>query len=232
MDHFVRATSVGLVAALFVLAGCSASSAGPGASPAPGSSSAVTSSVAQAASAAPDASAAPTGGATATCKQLTFGQVQPLLDAPITNVVVTAAGLSGGGQECRFEAADPSANVDVIVVGGDDGTNQYNSDISEFASPAPLPGVGDKAMWDSNDELAGFAALKGDVYCSVGVEAEDVPGVGALMDAADNTNQIGDANYKIISAALASLCNRIYGSGNTTIDLSGLAPGPSVSPAF
>ena len=63
------------------------------------------------------------------------------------------------------------------------------------------------------------------------MDAEDVPGVGALMDAANNTTRIGDANYAIISAAMATVCNRIYGSGTTTIDLSGLAPGPSISPA-
>jgi hypothetical protein len=229
MHRFVRATSVGVIAATFLLAGCSG---GSGGTPAAGSSSAVSSSTAPGGSTAPAGSVAPTGGTTATCKQLTFDAVQPLLDAPITNVEVTAAGLSGGGQECRFEASDPSINVDVIVVGGDDGTTQYNSDVSEFDHPAALPGVGDKAMWDSNDESPAFAAIKGDEYCSVGVEAEDVPGVGAQMDAADNTNQIGDANYLIISTALATVCNRIYGSGNTTVDLSGLAPGPSVSPAF
>jgi len=229
MHRYVRIGTVGLMAAAFTVAGCSggsAASAGSGGTPAAGSSSVAGSSTA------PDASVAPTGGTTATCKQLQFADVQPLLDAPITNVEVTAAGLSGGGQECRFEAADPGVNVDVIVVGGDDGTTQYNSDISEFASPAPLPGVGDKAMWDSNNESAGFAAIKGNEYCSVGVEAEDVPGVGPLMDAANNTNNIGDANYLIITTALATVCNRIYGSGNTTIDLSGLAPGPSVSPAL
>lgn len=230
MHRFVRVTSVGLIAAAFTLAGCSSGSGGSAGTPAAGSSSAVAPSAAP--SLAPGASTAPTGGTTATCKQLVFADVQPLLDSPITNVVVTAAGLSGGGQECRFEAADPSLNVDVIVVGGDDGTTQYNSDISEFDQPAALPGVGDKAMWDSNDESPAFAAIKGDVYCSVGVSAEDVPGVGKLMDDADNTNQIGDANYLIISTALATVCNRIYGSGNTTIDLSGLAPGPSVSPAL
>jgi hypothetical protein len=224
MHRFVRTASVGLIAAAFTLAGCSASAGGSGSTPGAGSSSA------PASSAAPGGSVAPTGGATATCKQLAFTDVQPLLDAPITNVVVTAAGLSGGGQECRFEAADPSLNVDVMVVGGDDGTTEYNGSVAEFASPAPLPGVGDKAMWDSNDESAAFAAIKGDVYCSVGVDAEDVPGVGALMDAANNTIRIGDANYVIISAAEATVCNRIYGSGNTTIDLSGLAPGPSVTP--
>jgi hypothetical protein len=223
MHRFARTASVGLIAAVVGLAGCSGGSSAPAAAG---------SSISTSSSTAPDASAVPTGGTTATCKQLTFDQVQPQLKDPITTVVVTAFGLSGTGQECRFESAEASVNVDVTVVGGSDGTAEYNSDVSGFASPAPLPGVGDQAMWDKGDESASFAALKGDVYCSVGVEGEDVPGVGALMDAANNTNNIGDANYLIIATAEATLCNRIYGSGNTTVDLSGLAPGPSVSPAF
>ena len=126
---------VGLIAAVFVLAGCSASCrlrrlAGR-------RDHRARSLIGGQPSAAPDGSVAPTGGTTATCKQLTFDQVQPLLDAPITNVEVTAAGLSGGGQECRFEAADPSANVDVIVVGGDDGTTQYNGDVVGVREPGP-----------------------------------------------------------------------------------------------
>jgi hypothetical protein len=224
MHRFVRTAPVGLIAAALLLAGCSGGSGGSGSSPAAGSSAAPDTSVA------PAGSSAPQGGTSATCKQLTFDQVQPLLKDPVTQVEVSAFGLSGTGQECRFEAADKSENIDVLVAGGSDGTAQYDGDVAEFASPAPLAGVGDKAMWDKGNESAAFAALKGDEYCSVGVEAEDVPGVGALMDAANNTNNIGDANYAIISAALATVCNRIYGSGNTTIDLSGFKPGASVAP--
>ncbi len=221
MHRFVRVAGVGLIAATFTLAGCSGGSTG---TPAAGSSSTDNSSTL------PDASAAPTGGATATCKQLTFDQLQPLLKDPITQVEVKAFGLSGSGQECRFEAADKGVNVDVLVAGGSDGTAQYNSDVSEFASPAPLAGVGDKAMWDSNNKSALFAALKGDVYCSTSVDGENVPGVGALMDAANNTLRIGDKNWQIIANALATVCNRIYGSGNTTVDLSGLSAPPSTAP--
>ena len=75
-----------------------------------------------------------------------------------------------------------------------------------------------------------FAALKGDVYCSTSVDGENVPGVGALMEAANGTLRIGDKNWEIIASALATVCNRIYGSGNTTVDLSGLSTPPSTAP--
>ncbi|HTS15734.1 MAG TPA: hypothetical protein VMH24_08695, partial [Candidatus Sulfotelmatobacter sp.] len=82
----------------------------------------------------------------------------------------------------------------------------------------------------SNDESSDFVALKGTVYCSVDVDPENVPGVGHLMDEVNNTIRIGDANYMILAAADATLCNRIYGNGETTIDLSGLSTPPSIAP--
>ncbi len=219
MHRFARSAGVGLLAAAFIVAGCSGSSGG---SPAAGSSSGP----AAGASVAPDASTGE-GGATASCKQLTSAQVQPLLSDPIKNVTVSPF-LTG--QQCRFDTGDTSESLDVYVLGGSDGQAAYTEDVNGFASPAPLPGIGDKAMWDSNNESSSFAALKGDVYCSVSVSAEDIPGVGALMDAANNTLRIGDANYLVIANALATLCNRIYGSGNTTVDLSGLSAPPSAAP--
>jgi hypothetical protein len=228
MNRLTRSTIVGLIASASIVAGCSSGAAssaasgllgGAGASVAPaGGGDGATGSV------------APTGGQSATCNQLTLAEVQPLLDVPLKAVQVQAFGLDGSGQECRFVGDDPANFVDVLVVGGDAGTQQYQGDIAEFASPAPLAGVGDQATRDANNESAAFAALKGSVYCSVSVEAEDVPGVGALMDAANNTNNIGEANYVIVTNALATVCNRIYGSGSTTIDLSGLKAAASAAP--
>ena len=220
MHRFARGLPAALIATVVVLAGCS----GSGGTPTAVSSNGPISSTA------PDASAVPAGGTTATCTQLTIDEAQPLLNVPLKTVHVTPAGLSGGGQECRFVGADESDYVDVIVIGGSEGPLEYANDVQGFPSPAPLPGVGDKAMWDSNNESSSFAALKGDVYCSVEGEDENVPGVGALMDAANNTLRIGDANWKIIANAMATLCNRIYGSGDTTVDLSGLSAPPSSAP--
>ncbi len=228
MNRFTRSTLMGLIATASIVAGCSsgaAASAATGLSGGPGGSVAPVGGGNGAAG-----SVAPTGGQSATCNQLTLAEVQPLLDVPLKAVQVQAFGLDGSGQECRFVADDPSNNVDVLVVGGDAGTQQYQGDIADFPSPAPLAGVGDQATRDADDESASFAALKGNAYCSVGMEAEDVPGVGALMDAAGNTNNIGEANWLVITNALATLCNRIYGSGNTTIDLSGLKAAASAAP--
>lgn len=228
MNRFTRSTIVGLIASASIVAGCSSGAAASAASGLPGGAGASVAPLGGGDGA--TGSVAPTGGQSATCNQLTLAEVQPLLDVPLKAVQVQAFGLDGSGQECRFVGDDPSNNVDVLVVGGDAGTQQYQGDIADFPSPAPLAGVGDQATRDADDELASFAALKGNVYCSVGMEAEDVPGVGALMEAAGATNNIGKSNWIIVTNAEATICNRIYSSGSTTIDLSGLKAAASAAP--
>lgn len=178
-------------------------------------------SISQAAAA---ASASQGGSGAATCKQLTKAEVQPLQSEPITAVNVTAFGsISDGhsdGQQCTF-MVDGGA-VTVIVVPESDQLVNYAAQLKELAKPVSVPGVGDKAVRDGGDESGAVLSNKGGVTCEVGVSAEFVPGAGALMEAAGATNNIGDSNYAVIAAAAGTLCNRIFGSGNTTPDLSGL----------
>ena len=166
-----------------------------------------------------------------TCNQLTKADVQPLLVDPITTITVTAAGIGGEGQQCVFGTASDGA-VDVLVLSGDLATTGYAQEVQGMTKPVSVPGVGDKAARDTGDDQPD--AIKGDVYCSVGLGADEgVPGVAALQQAAGGTSNIGDPAEAIIAAALGTLCNRIYGSGNTTPDLSGLgapAPGSPTTP--
>jgi len=69
-----------------------------------------------------------------------------------------------------------------------------------------------------------FDALHGDTYCSVSVgDPGDLPGIGALEAANEGSTDIPDSVLDPASAALGTLCNRIFGSGNTTPDLAALA---------
>jgi hypothetical protein len=155
-----------------------------------------------------------------TCNQLTKADVQPLLVDPITTVTVTAAGIDGEGQQCVFGTASDGA-VDVLVLSGDLATTGYAQEVQGMAKPVSVPGVGDKAARDTGDDQPD--SIKGDVFCSVSLGADEgVPGVAALQEAAGGTSNIGEAANGIVAAALGTLCNRIYGSGNTTPDLSGL----------
>ena len=90
-----------------------------------------------------------------------------------------------------------------------------------MTKPVSVPGIGDKAARDTGDDQPD--SIKGDVFCAVSLGADEgVPGVAALQEAVGGTSNIGEAANGIIAAALGTLCNRIYGSGSTTPDLSGL----------
>jgi hypothetical protein len=222
MHRLLSSAPVGLVAVVFAIAGCGG---GTGSAtlqpPAPAVSDAgAASSGGQAASAAPQASPGSAGGTAVTCNQLTKADVQPLLVDPITTVTVTAAGIDGEGQQCVFGTASDGA-VDVLVLSGDLATTGYAQEVQGMAKPVSVPGVGDKAARDTGDDQPD--SIKGDVFCSVSLGADEgVPGVAALQEAAGGTSNIGEAANGIVAAALGTLCNRIYGSGNTTPDLSGL----------
>ena len=222
MHRLLSSAPVGLVAVVFAIAGCGG---GTGSAtlqpPAPAVSDAgAASSGGQAAGAAPQASPGDAGGTAVTCSQLTKADVQPLLVDPITTVTVTAAGIDGEGQQCVFGTASDGA-VDVLVLSGDLATTGYAQEVQGMTKPVSVPGVGDRAARDTGDDQPD--SIKGDVFCSVSLGADEgVPGVAALQEAAGGTSNIGEAANGIVAAALGTLCNRIYGSGNTTPDLSGL----------
>ncbi len=67
-----------------------------------------------------------------------------------------------------------------------------------------------------------LSALKGKTYCSVSPGDGDIPGEGQLEEAAGATADIGNKAYAEIAAAVGTVCNRFFGSGNTTPDLTGL----------
>ena len=229
MQRLLSNASVGLVAVVFAIAGCgggagsAASGTGGTSAPPPtraASDTGGSSSGGQAASAAPQASPGAAGGTSVTCNQLTKADVQPLLVDPITTVKVTAAGIDGEGQQCVFGTASDGA-VDVLVLRGDEATSGYAQEVQGMTTPVNVAGIGDKAARDTGDDQPD--AIKGDVFCSVSLGTDQgVPGVAALEQAAGGTSNIGEQADAIVAAALGTLCNRIYGSGNTTPDLSGL----------
>ena len=64
--------------------------------------------------------------------------------------------------------------------------------------------------------------LKGKTYCSVSPQDGAIPGEAQLEEASGDTAGIGNKAYAEIAAAIGTVCNRIFGSGNTTPDLTGL----------
>jgi hypothetical protein len=169
------------------------------------------------------------------CSQLTKAQVQSLIVNPITKVTVkavTAEQYTGGtkriGQQCVFAAgsADSEA-LTVTVISGPIAARAYAADVQGLSGAVAVPGVGTKAVRAPVDAKGAAAtttlsALKGTTYCSVSPQDGDVPGEAQLEEAAGATADIGNKAYVEIAAAVGTVCNRIFGSGNTTPDLTGL----------
>ncbi len=225
-----RLSLVGAVAittaAALLLTGChSNSSSGAAATTAaPGAASAGLAGASTPAAAQQSSSASIGGSAKASCKQLTDAEVQPLTIDKIVKDDITSANMGDGnpGQQCVFSGADGAGSVDVLVIAGPQAAPGYASDIAGYSDGVvAVPGIGDQASREKGDGQV--VSLKGDVYCSVSLGSGDqVPGLGPLMEAAGGTTHIDESAYQTTAEALGTLCNRIYGSGNTTPDLSSL----------
>lgn len=86
-------------------------------------------------------------------------------------------------------------------------------------NPVAVSGVGDQAFRDTGD--FGPTAEHGGVMCTVSTaSAVQIPGVDALVQ--NGTLNLTEAQNGILAAALGTVCNRIFGSGNTTPMLGGL----------
>ncbi len=225
--------SLGTAAGCLLATACSGSSkAASSASSTPTASAGATSAAAPAAASA--ASAAGATGATAatkiTCSQLTYADVQPLMVDKITAVNVTPAGQTGEGQTCNWATSSTSSGMSITVLSGQDATSTFNGDVQSLSNSAvSVAGVGDKAVRDGDHGTDAVSAIKGSQYCRVTPGDGEVPGVGDLEKAAGDTSNIGDANDALEAAAVATLCNRIFGSGNTTPDLSKLLANASAA---
>ena len=214
-----------LAAAALLLTACKSGSSGkaatttvPGSAPAPATAGNPT--------AADDGSQAPVAAASGhpavTCQQLTYQQVQPFIGEKLTNDAVQFEHVGDDltGQQCRFSGASGDNSVSVFVLKGSGAAAAYTGEVAdEKDGQVDVPGVGDKASRDKGS--AGINALKGDIYCSTGMD-QSFPAIGILESAANGTTNIGEAYYQEAAIAVGTLCNRIFGSGNTTPDLSKL----------
>ena len=123
-----------------------------------------------------------------------------------------------------------SGALTVTVVGGPGAARAWQGELQAIDGHVSVPGIGAKAARSSVDDKGavgdgrGRGPCKGSTYCSVDPgDVDNVPGGGALEEAAGATSDIGNQAYAIIAAADGTVCNRIFGSGNTTPDLSRLS---------
>jgi hypothetical protein len=159
--------------------------------------------------------------AKATCKQLTKAQIQPLLATPVTKVKVTAA--LSTGQQCVYSGSGSEGSgdvIDVLVIKGREAKQGIQEDMKSLRPRVAVKGVGDRAYREKGDYQ--IDSIKGSEYCSVSVGSEDsVPGVDALE--VNGTSDIPESANAVIASALGTICNRVYGTGNTKPSLKGLS---------
>jgi hypothetical protein len=160
----------------------------------------------------------------ATCKQVTNAEVQPVIAGTITKLKVTVVHLPGGvvGQECEYSSVD--GEIDVVVVKSSSAKKLFNEDVADFSHKVAVRGVSGKAYRATDDfQMEG---LDGQVDCSVSAaSATTIPGVAALQDNgnSDGDFELSESDNSIIATALGTICNRLFGKGNTKPSLAGLA---------
>lgn len=169
------------------------------------------------------AAAATNSAKGATCKQITKADVQPLIATAIAKQKVTVVHLPGGvvGQQCEYSGAD--GVIDVAVVKSTSSKRVFNEDVDAFSHKVVVPGVTGKAYRATGDfQMEG---LDGKVDCSVSADsAATIPGVAALQDNgnSDGDFELSESDNSIIASALGTICNRVFGKGDTKPSLAGL----------
>jgi len=160
------------------------------------------------------------GAPQVTCSQLKGADVQGLMTAAVAGVQVMPVGTNSDGQQCILHDANSEQAIDVIVVPADDPYVGYDATKSTTTNPVAITGVGDEAFRATGDYDP--VAKHGNVMCTVSTASEvQIPGVSALvMNGMSPT--FTEKQNDIVAIALGTVCNRLFGTGNTTPDLSGL----------
>lgn len=163
-------------------------------------------------------SSANAGTGAVTCSQLKPADVQGLMTNAVTGVDTTPVGTDGHGQRCVFHDADDQA-VTVVVVPASDPNLGYEAVKAATANPVPVPGVGDQAYRTPGDVSP--TAVHGGVVCTVSTaSAIQIPAVAKLV--VNGKLDLSEAQNTVLATALGTVCNRVFGSGNTQPNLTGL----------
>jgi hypothetical protein len=165
--------------------------------------------------------AAPAAGvAVDPCAKLTKADVQPFFTVPIATALpapINTATTKG----CTWSAADGSAetSVSMLVRTGDDASQLWST--ANSGNPIRFSGVGDQAEHISG--ISDFVSIKGGVVCSMTTfgRAHLAPLAGLPVD---SQQLLSDADATSVAQQFGTLCNKIYGSGNTTATATATPP--------
>ncbi len=158
------------------------------------------------------------------CKKLTIADVQPYFTVPIATELPSPL-QSDTTKGCEWSAAAGgglATTLDVLVIVGQDAQDRWDL-ANETGHPEKLSGIGDES-----EHLAGQTdmwAMSGNganaVWCGVTtVGWKELAGHQELADPAN----IPDATATQIADQYGLLCNRIFGSGNTSPTMTAPVP--------
>ena len=150
-------------------------------------------------------------GAIDPCVQLTKADVQPFFSVP---VVTQLPGPKQIGHTCEWQANDSpggvSTSLDINVRTGQDAIDGWSTAVGPTSTATMFSGVGDQA--EHYPGAPDFVSIKGQILCGI-------TSVGYLHLAGKMNYQPGsmpDDAATQIAQQYGTLCNKIFGSGNTT----------------
>jgi hypothetical protein len=169
-----------------------------------------------------EASAMPWGGDNAynPSTKLTKADVQPFFTVPIE--MKRETDLTGQAAGCLFSTSeDDGPRLQIVTVTGPQADSFYSGNASQDGVPGvPLAGVGEKAIREAKDVWV--YAMNGGVFCMIHGERGGGTAKFVGLKKYGRSDAIPDAIAQPVATQLGTLCNKIYGSGNTTPSFSGL----------
>ncbi len=168
--------------------------------------------------------ASTTGGSTTPidpCKKLTKADVQPFFTVPIVTQLPTAfnSALTKGCEWATSSGGAIATSLDVVVRVGDDASQAWT-----MATSGPVirfSGVGDAAEHVSGDSA--FVSEKDGVVCAITTLGRTQ--LAPLASLTYNGNaELSDSDATAAAQQFGTLCNKIYGSGNTSPTATAAAP--------
>lgn len=157
-----------------------------------------------------------TAGA-AICSTLTPDDVQYFLADPAQGPTLEDLGTGNGGQRCIFNNADEDQTVEVDVVATSDPVLGFAAAKAQEPNAVPVAGVGDQAF-RAPDDYTPTAEGSG-ITCFVTASIDQIPAASAMI-VDGHSITLTAPQQDAVATALGTICNRLFGSGSTTPDLS------------
>jgi hypothetical protein len=146
------------------------------------------------------------------CTKLTKADVQPLFTVPIATAlpsVLNTATTKG----CTWSAADGSAETSIALLVRTGGDASFEWTEATSGNPVKFSGVGDQAEHISG--ISDFVSIKSGVVCSITTLGRTH--LAPLAGLTYNSQQLlSDTDATTAAQQFGTLCNKVYGSGNTT----------------